>query len=75
MILLNQTLAITLGVDLLGKQENGSIYLVFETYVGSVMADGGFLSIFVTYWFFLENVADRIDIINERLRFDVCEKM
>lgn len=70
MILFNQILAITFGFVMLAKEENGNIAVVFEIYVGSAMADGCFLSFFVTYWFFLENVAGRIDIINDCLRFE-----
>lgn len=75
MILVNQILAITFGFVLLAKEKDGNIGRVFEIYVGSTMADGCFLSLFVTYWFFLENVVDRINIINEslRLKFHLAE--
>lgn len=63
-----QIFSIALGLELLAKNENASILLVFEIYVGTVPADGCVSSFLVIYWFYLENVADRIDIINEGLR-------
>lgn len=63
-----QILAITFGYMLLEKQENGKIKFLLEVCVGSVMTDGCVVSFFVTYWFFLENVADRINIVNDLLR-------
>lgn len=75
MVLVNQILAITFGFVLLAK-EDVNITRVFEIYVWGTMTDGCFLSFFVTYWFFLENVVDRINIINEslRLKFHLAEK-
>ncbi|KAJ6641362.1 hypothetical protein Bhyg_06301, partial [Pseudolycoriella hygida] len=68
MILIDQILATLYGFVLLATQENENFTLVLEVYLGSTPIDGGVISFYVTYWFFLQNIADRINFINERLR-------
>lgn len=64
---LSQILAIGFAWELAAKQESGNTKLFFEVFLGNVMADGNLYSFFATYWLFLENVADRINFINQTL--------
>lgn len=65
---LSQILAIAFGFELLAKGNHKNLMLVVDVFVGNVFADGSFYSFFVTYWLFLENVANRINFINQSLR-------
>lgn len=66
-VLLSQVLGSAFGLELAAKQESGNIKLFFEIFLGNVMAEGNLYSFFATYWLFLENVADRINFINQTL--------
>lgn len=71
MFVLTQLVSIAFGFTMMEKQINGNSLQIIQTYVASAMTDGCITSFFMTYWFFLENLADRFCIINERLRLNL----
>lgn len=64
-------LTIAFAISLTDRENNEKFLFVIKLYIASIMADGCISSFFVSYWFFLENLADRFGIINERLRLEI----
>lgn len=68
MILITHILAIAFGISLMEKQNDEKILFVLKLCIASTIVDGCVSSFFVSYWFFLENLADKFCIIIKRIQ-------